>query len=208
MTLPPSSLCSPEPSYETVSPMLCPPLENCSLSGNDCPYGFHQDKSGCLLCQCLNSKFYFLTLCWTSRVKFQGITFRRVKNWYVYLPVCCYWCQKNLATTWFWLKHRHADIHHCLSVSLQGSLSRECSREHSKSCFGFLMDCCAHDQMTSLPTLSDDSCPDLGKSCSLQCPMGYERDDFGCEVCKCSIPTPKCRPLTCAKTCPYGYVYV
>ncbi|XP_056151337.1 cysteine-rich motor neuron 1 protein-like [Lampris incognitus] len=44
-----------EPSYETVSPMLCPPLENCSLSGNDCPYGFLQDKNGCLLCQCLNN---------------------------------------------------------------------------------------------------------------------------------------------------------
>ncbi|XP_039993117.1 cysteine-rich motor neuron 1 protein isoform X3 [Xiphias gladius] len=44
-----------EPSYETVSPMLCPPLENCSLSGNECPYGFQQDKSGCLLCQCLNN---------------------------------------------------------------------------------------------------------------------------------------------------------
>ncbi|XP_060919599.1 cysteine-rich motor neuron 1 protein isoform X3 [Labrus mixtus] len=44
-----------EPSYETVSPMLCPPLENCSLSGTDCPYGFHQDKNGCLLCQCLNN---------------------------------------------------------------------------------------------------------------------------------------------------------
>uniref|UniRef100_A0A3Q4AEM4 Cysteine-rich motor neuron 1 protein n=1 Tax=Mola mola TaxID=94237 RepID=A0A3Q4AEM4_MOLML len=43
-----------EPSYETVSPMLCPPLENCSLSGNECPYGFQQDKNGCLLCQCLN----------------------------------------------------------------------------------------------------------------------------------------------------------
>ncbi|XP_054861851.1 cysteine-rich motor neuron 1 protein isoform X2 [Amphiprion ocellaris] len=44
-----------EPSYETVSPMLCPPLENCSLSENDCPFGFHQDKNGCLLCQCLNN---------------------------------------------------------------------------------------------------------------------------------------------------------
>ncbi|XP_074517766.1 cysteine-rich motor neuron 1 protein isoform X2 [Sebastes fasciatus] len=44
-----------EPSYETVSPMLCPPLENCSLSGNECPYGFQQDKNGCLLCQCLNN---------------------------------------------------------------------------------------------------------------------------------------------------------
>uniref|UniRef100_A0A4W6DV38 Cysteine-rich motor neuron 1 protein n=1 Tax=Lates calcarifer TaxID=8187 RepID=A0A4W6DV38_LATCA len=44
-----------EPSYETVSPMLCPPLENCSLSGSDCPYGFQQDKNGCLLCQCLNN---------------------------------------------------------------------------------------------------------------------------------------------------------
>uniref|UniRef100_A0A8C6PPA7 Cysteine rich transmembrane BMP regulator 1 (Chordin like) n=1 Tax=Nothobranchius furzeri TaxID=105023 RepID=A0A8C6PPA7_NOTFU len=44
-----------EPSYETVSPLLCPPLENCSLSVNDCPYGFHQDKNGCLLCQCLNN---------------------------------------------------------------------------------------------------------------------------------------------------------
>ncbi|XP_053702072.1 cysteine-rich motor neuron 1 protein isoform X2 [Synchiropus splendidus] len=44
-----------EPSYETVSPMLCPPLENCSLSVMDCPYGFHQDENGCLLCQCLNN---------------------------------------------------------------------------------------------------------------------------------------------------------
>ncbi|CAI5696847.1 unnamed protein product [Oreochromis niloticus] len=44
-----------EPSYETVSPLLCPPLDNCSLSVNDCPYGFQQDKSGCLLCQCLNN---------------------------------------------------------------------------------------------------------------------------------------------------------
>ncbi|XP_077586830.1 cysteine-rich motor neuron 1 protein [Stigmatopora nigra] len=44
-----------EPSYETVSPMLCPPLENCSLSENDCPYGFYQDVNGCLLCQCLNN---------------------------------------------------------------------------------------------------------------------------------------------------------
>uniref|UniRef100_A0A3Q3W229 Cysteine-rich motor neuron 1 protein n=1 Tax=Mola mola TaxID=94237 RepID=A0A3Q3W229_MOLML len=44
-----------EPSYETVSPMLCPPLENCSLSGNECPYGFQQDKNGCLLCQCLSN---------------------------------------------------------------------------------------------------------------------------------------------------------
>ncbi|XP_028823558.1 cysteine-rich motor neuron 1 protein isoform X2 [Denticeps clupeoides] len=44
-----------EPSYETVSPLLCPPLENCSLSGSDCPFGFQQDQSGCLLCQCLNN---------------------------------------------------------------------------------------------------------------------------------------------------------
>ncbi|XP_033967681.1 cysteine-rich motor neuron 1 protein isoform X3 [Pseudochaenichthys georgianus] len=44
-----------EPSYETVSPLLCPPLENCSLSVSDCPYGFLQDTNGCLLCQCLNN---------------------------------------------------------------------------------------------------------------------------------------------------------
>ncbi|XP_028995680.1 cysteine-rich motor neuron 1 protein-like [Betta splendens] len=44
-----------EPSYETVSPMLCRPLENCSLSGSDCPFGFQQDRSGCLLCRCLNN---------------------------------------------------------------------------------------------------------------------------------------------------------
>lgn len=50
------AFCPPEPSYETVSPMLCPPLENCSLSANDCPYGFQQDQNGCLLCQCLSSK--------------------------------------------------------------------------------------------------------------------------------------------------------
>ena len=62
---PPSSLLTvvsllsplPEPSYETVSPLLCPPLENCSLSGHDCPYGFQQDSNGCLLCQCLSSKW-------------------------------------------------------------------------------------------------------------------------------------------------------
>lgn len=54
--------------------------------------------------------------------------------------------------------------------------------------------------------LSDDSCPDLGRYCPLQCPTGYERDDFGCEVCECSIPAPRCRPLTCSKTCAYGYV--
>ncbi|XP_077096592.1 cysteine-rich motor neuron 1 protein isoform X4 [Siphateles boraxobius] len=45
-----------EPSYETVSPLLCPPLENCSLSGNDCPFGFQQDPSGCLLCQCVSNE--------------------------------------------------------------------------------------------------------------------------------------------------------
>ncbi|XP_030641382.1 cysteine-rich motor neuron 1 protein [Chanos chanos] len=44
-----------EPSYETVSPLLCPPLENCTLSGKDCPYGFQQDHNGCLLCQCLGN---------------------------------------------------------------------------------------------------------------------------------------------------------
>ncbi|KAF3844745.1 hypothetical protein F7725_007908 [Dissostichus mawsoni] len=38
-----------------VSPLLCPPLENCSLSVSDCPYGFQQDTNGCLLCQCLNN---------------------------------------------------------------------------------------------------------------------------------------------------------
>uniref|UniRef100_A0A3P8ZIG8 Cysteine-rich motor neuron 1 protein n=1 Tax=Esox lucius TaxID=8010 RepID=A0A3P8ZIG8_ESOLU len=53
----PGECCSfcEEPSYETVSPILCPRLENCSLSGKDCPYGFQQDKKGCLLCQCLNN---------------------------------------------------------------------------------------------------------------------------------------------------------
>ncbi|XP_066539616.1 cysteine-rich motor neuron 1 protein-like [Hoplias malabaricus] len=44
-----------EPSYETVSPLLCPPLENCSLSEHDCPFGFQQDHNGCLLCQCLGN---------------------------------------------------------------------------------------------------------------------------------------------------------
>lgn len=71
LTLP---LCPPEPSYETVSPMLCPPLDNCSLSANDCPYGFQQDQNGCLLCQCLSSKSPLLPQrWWASRLKgFQG----------------------------------------------------------------------------------------------------------------------------------------
>ncbi|KAI5102182.1 cysteine-rich motor neuron 1 protein precursor, partial [Silurus meridionalis] len=42
-----------EPSYETVSPLLCPALQNCSLAGHECPFGFQQDHNGCLLCQCL-----------------------------------------------------------------------------------------------------------------------------------------------------------
>lgn len=45
-----------EPSYETVSPLICPPLVNCSLSGHDCPHGFQQDGSGCLLCQCVTNE--------------------------------------------------------------------------------------------------------------------------------------------------------
>ncbi|XP_066550981.1 cysteine-rich motor neuron 1 protein isoform X2 [Amia ocellicauda] len=44
-----------EPTYETVSPILCPKLENCSLSEKDCPFGFVQNKKGCLLCQCLTN---------------------------------------------------------------------------------------------------------------------------------------------------------
>ncbi|XP_016144904.1 cysteine-rich motor neuron 1 protein-like [Sinocyclocheilus grahami] len=36
--------------------------------------------------------------------------------------------------------------------------------------------------------------------------MGYEKDSYGCEVCECSVATPKCRPMTCSKTCPYGYM--
>ncbi|XP_023658128.1 cysteine-rich motor neuron 1 protein-like isoform X2 [Paramormyrops kingsleyae] len=43
-----------EPSFETVSPLLCPPLENCSLTTSDCPRGFLQDNNGCLLCHCVN----------------------------------------------------------------------------------------------------------------------------------------------------------
>lgn len=63
LTLP---FCPSEPSYETVSPMLCPPLENCSLSANDCPYGFQQDQNGCLLCQCLSSKSALLPQRWCT----------------------------------------------------------------------------------------------------------------------------------------------
>ncbi|XP_078419286.1 cysteine-rich motor neuron 1 protein isoform X2 [Cetorhinus maximus] len=42
-----------EPSYGTVSPMLCERLINCTLTEKDCPYGFVQDQKGCLMCQCL-----------------------------------------------------------------------------------------------------------------------------------------------------------
>ncbi|XP_065131160.1 cysteine-rich motor neuron 1 protein-like isoform X3 [Paramisgurnus dabryanus] len=45
-----------EPSYETVSPAICPRLKNCSLSGHDCPLGFQRDRSGCLLCQCVSDE--------------------------------------------------------------------------------------------------------------------------------------------------------
>uniref|UniRef100_A0A3Q3JSW6 Cysteine-rich motor neuron 1 protein n=1 Tax=Monopterus albus TaxID=43700 RepID=A0A3Q3JSW6_MONAL len=98
-----------EPSYETVSPMLCPPLENCSLSGTDCPNGFEQDKNGCLLCRCLNSKLLS---------KF--------------------------------------------TLNLKMLVSGTDLQMQIKMC--------------------------------------------NCEMCECDVPTPKCRPLTCSKTCPYGYV--
>ncbi|KAK1158895.1 cysteine-rich motor neuron 1 protein-like [Acipenser oxyrinchus oxyrinchus] len=45
-----------EPTYETVSPITCPKLKNCTLSEKDCPYGFMQDKTGCLLCKCLTNE--------------------------------------------------------------------------------------------------------------------------------------------------------
>ncbi|RXM95685.1 Cysteine-rich motor neuron 1 protein, partial [Acipenser ruthenus] len=48
--------CQREPTYETVSPITCPKLENCTLSEKDCPYGFMQDKNGCLLCKCLTNE--------------------------------------------------------------------------------------------------------------------------------------------------------
>lgn len=130
--------------------MLCPPLENCSLSANDCPYGFQQDQNGCLLCQCLSSKSTLLP---------QALVPPKRSNIEPEQP-------------------RSSDV-----------IGR------------------AHGHVTLFPpALSDDSCPDLARYCPLRCPMGYERDDFGCEVCECSAPPPKCRPLTCSKTCPYGYV--
>ncbi|XP_069773514.1 cysteine-rich motor neuron 1 protein-like isoform X2 [Narcine bancroftii] len=52
----PEGECCPvcqEPTYGTVSPMLCERLVNCTLSEKDCPYGFVQDQKGCLMCQCL-----------------------------------------------------------------------------------------------------------------------------------------------------------
>ncbi|KAG2457538.1 CRIM1 protein, partial [Polypterus senegalus] len=56
------------------------------------------------------------------------------------------------------------------------------------------------------PFCEDDSCPDLTTYCSLQCPTGYEVDDYGCQVCECVSQIPKCRPISCGKTCPHGYV--
>lgn len=198
--------------------MLCPPLENCSLSGTECPYGFQQDKNGCLLCQCLNSK-----LASSLHVGPQGLTFQGAVNMIHFLwlaascikmldtqrCVCLFASAVKESLVFDMFIFITAYLHPWLQ-SLQSFPSQECSCEqpHSNSCLLPLMDCCAHDRMTSPSTFSDDSCPELGKYCSLQCPMGYERDDFGCEVCECSIPMPKCRPLTCTKTCPYGYVWV
>ncbi|KTF84642.1 hypothetical protein cypCar_00041389 [Cyprinus carpio] len=56
------------------------------------------------------------------------------------------------------------------------------------------------------PVCIDETCPDVSTYCSLECPLGYEKDNYGCEVCECSVSTPKCRPMTCSKTCPYGYM--
>lgn len=102
-------------------------------------------------------------------------------------------------------------IHPNLSVSMAtNSVPKNvaCEPPRSHCCLRFWWTTCACHQLTFASTLSDDSCPDLGKYCSLQCPMGYERDVFGCEVCECSVPVPRCRPLTCTKTCLYGFVWV
>lgn len=108
---PPSPFCSPEPSYETVSPMLCPPLENCSLSGNDCPYGFQQDKNGCLLCQCLSSKFTFLTWCWTQRAKVSGAVLPKHEH-DTFLLTCCFlqFCVEMLDIQHWIYMFAHADV--------------------------------------------------------------------------------------------------
>uniref|UniRef100_A0A3Q3JSK3 Cysteine rich transmembrane BMP regulator 1 (Chordin like) n=1 Tax=Monopterus albus TaxID=43700 RepID=A0A3Q3JSK3_MONAL len=122
-----------EPSYETVSPMLCPPLENCSLSGTDCPNGFEQDKNGCLLCRCLNSKLlskFTLNL-------------------------------KMLVS----------------GTDLQMQISE------------MMCEC-------DVPT---PKCRPL--TCSKTCPYGYVRNKHGCEMCRCV----KCPPFTCDKRCSDGY---
>lgn len=124
--------------------MLCPPLENCSLSGNECPYGFQQDKNGCLLCQCLNSKFTLSLHVEPKGLKFQGLTCRsmNVIHFFRHAASCslalkmmdiqrCIYLNAHAKNNWQKLGFdsnilMNAYLRPWLQ-SLQGSLSQECS---------------------------------------------------------------------------------
>uniref|UniRef100_A0A8C4X142 Cysteine-rich motor neuron 1 protein n=1 Tax=Eptatretus burgeri TaxID=7764 RepID=A0A8C4X142_EPTBU len=41
-----------EPTFITIRPPVCPPLNHCSLDDSRCKFGFRLDRDGCRLCQC------------------------------------------------------------------------------------------------------------------------------------------------------------
>ncbi|KAL4623850.1 cysteine-rich motor neuron 1 protein [Arapaima gigas] len=41
-----------EPTYITMAPPACESMKNCSLTEQDCVYGFKRDQSNCRVCQC------------------------------------------------------------------------------------------------------------------------------------------------------------
>lgn len=125
------------------------------------------------------------------------------------LPVCSRRCQKRWTLMdWFSRKRANSKDIGLFYGRSQRRLDTRMLPQAALLQLSTFDELLAPQWTTSSSTLSDDSCPDLEKYCSLQCPTGYERDDFGCEVCECSNPMPKCRPLVCTKTCPYGYVWV
>lgn len=54
----------------------------------------------------------------------------------------------------------------------------------------------------------EELCWGLLRGCTLDCPFGFLTDAHSCEICQCRPRPKKCRPTTCDKSCPFGYLYV
>lgn len=71
--------------------------------------------------------------------------------------------------------------------------------------------CSARSSLEATPcrvSAGEELCWGLLRGCTLDCPFGFLTDAHSCEICRCRPRPKKCRPTTCDKSCPFGYLYV